>query len=195
MLLVMCECSQVVTSAFRSVGVEAYSCDLQPSYGDLPQYHFQMDCFECYNLLHPDFVICHPPCTYLTNAGSKYFLPSFPGSYERWYHRMDAIGFFYRMVMLPSPYICIENPSGVMSRIYRRPDQIVHPFQFGDSYMKRTGLWLKGLPHLVVSREVADAYRSNWLHLHLYGATLSDSRSHTSVFLADQMARQWSAFA
>lgn len=195
-LLVMCECSGTVTKAFRAVGVEAWSCDLQETYGDLPQYHLKMDCFKAFNLIHPDMVIAHPPCTFLSNCAEPLYLAHRNKLYhERWRARCDAIGFFFKIWCLPVRFLCVENPKGVMGRVFRPPDQTVNPYDFGDLYAKRTCLWLRGLPNLVVGDRRPEGVDSSWFYHKIFGFSLSDSRSKTFPGLAAQMALQWSVFA
>jgi hypothetical protein len=141
-VLVACEYNQVVTKAFRERGHEAYSCDLLPTEGN-PAWHIQDDVLK-----HLDdgwdLMIAHPPCTYLTWAGTRHW--NAPDRYKK---RVEAIKFFVAFAEAPINRICIENPLGIMSQVYREPDQVIHPYYFGDAEMKRTCLWLKNLPNLV----------------------------------------------
>ena len=148
-VLVGCEESGVVRDAFRKLGHDAWSCDILPCSGD-PTYHLQMDVFEAIKLKQWDLAIFHPPCTYLTTTGNKWMKPEFKERFpEREQQRKDAIKFFIDLYNVDIPRIAIENPVGVMSSEFRKPDQYVHPYYFGDPHSKKTGLWLKNLPLLV----------------------------------------------
>lgn len=155
-VLIACEESQVVCKAFRERGHEAYSCDLLECSGGHPEWHIQDDVrnvlrHDVSNAFTTEFdmVIAHPPCDFLTvsntyiNRGcSKYTVD------EARTLRSDAILFFEFFTMLRNIYVAIENPVGIMSTIYRKPDQIIQPYQFNEDASKKTCLWLKGLPKL-----------------------------------------------
>lgn len=144
-ILVACECSGVVRNAFRERGHEAWSCDLKPSADDSP-FHLQADVRE---VLCSDWemVIAHPPCTYLSVSG-LHWNKRRPGR-----DALTAIAaqFFMLFTKLRCRW-AIENPIGCMSRIYRKPDQILQPHMFGDDASKRTCLWLNDLPPLFPTR-------------------------------------------
>lgn len=158
-VLVACEFSQIVTKAFRDKGHEAYSCDLEPCLIN-KDWHIQDDVL---NHLDDgwDLMIGHPECTYLTITGNKWFYhpddwykaewnrrphPEYP---TRKKDREKAVKFFMDLVNAPINKICIENPVGIMSTEYRKPDQIIQPYEFGDPFEKKTCLWLKNLPKLL----------------------------------------------
>lgn len=202
-VLVACEESQEVTKAFRARGHEAYSCDLVECSGGHPEWHLQQDVMP---LLAKqwDLIIAHPPCTYLTCTGNRWFDIEKYGdkARQRFLDREQAIYFFLQIANAPCPRIAIENPVGVMSTHFRRPDQIIQPYQFGDPYEKTTCLWLKGLPKLVPTNIVeppprvkfdsgktmpawyADAWR-------LSKAERARLRSKTFPGIAAAMAEQW----
>lgn len=147
-VLVACEFSGVVREAFRKRGHDAYSCDILPSL-DGSMYHVEGDVTT---LLEEgmdglpkewDLIIAHPPCTYLTVAGNRYYADR-PDLYEP--ARDFAVSFFSY-----AEKVCIENPVGRLSRLFRKPDQIIQPYEFGDDASKKTCLWLKNLPPLVVN--------------------------------------------
>lgn len=142
-ILCACEESQAVTSLLRRGGHEAYSCDLLPTSGRHPEWHIQADALEVVKL-EWDMVIAFPPCTHLAVSGARHF------DEKRRDGRQDmAIGFFKAFTALDHvPHVAIENPVGIMSKLYRKPDQIIQPWMFGDPYEKKTCLWLKGLPKL-----------------------------------------------
>jgi hypothetical protein len=141
-ILVACEESQAVTKELRLLGHEAYSCDLLPTTGDNPEWHLQKDVLP---LLKEkwDMIIAFPPCTDLAVSGARHFERKIlDGSQQK------SIDFFMKFVNADCAKIAIENPIGIMSGKYRKPDQIIQPWQFGDKAQKSTCLWLKGLPKL-----------------------------------------------
>jgi hypothetical protein len=173
-VLIACEESQSVCKAFRKLGHNAYSCDILPSSGGHPEWHFKNDVFEIIKnkggILENgkklkikgnwDLMIAHPPCTYLAVSGARWFYhpedknlpieqrrphPRFP---DRAKHRDEALEFFIKLYESPIEKIAIENPVGIISSKYRTPDQTVHPWMFGDEASKATCLWLKNLPLL-----------------------------------------------
>lgn len=148
-ILIGCEESQVVCKAFRELGHEAYSCDIQPCSGGHPEWHFQEDVLKVLKRERFDLCIFHPPCVFLTVTGNKWMKPEFKDRFpNRLLQREAAINFFLELVFADCEKIAIENPVGIMSTIWRKPDQYVHPYYFGDPHSKKTGLWLKGLPKL-----------------------------------------------
>jgi hypothetical protein len=154
-ILIGCEESQVVCMAFRALGHEAYSCDLLPCSGGHPEWHFQEDVLKLLKRMSFDLCIFHPPCTYLTTTGNKWFKPEFRERFpNRLAQREEAIMFFLELAFVNCDKIAIENPAGIMSTAWRKPDQYVHPYYFGDPHSKKTGLWLKGLPKLVPTNMV-----------------------------------------
>lgn len=149
-VLIACEESQRVCISFREKGHEAYSCDIQKCSGGHPEWHIQDNVLNVIN--DPwDIIIAHPPCTYLTVAGNRWFDVSKYGdkALMRMDQRSAAIEFFMQIVNTQCDKICIENPVGIMSTIYRKPDQIIQPYYFGDHARKKTCLWLKNLPPLI----------------------------------------------
>ena len=148
-VLVACEESQRVCIAFREKGHEAYSCDILPCSGGHPEWHIKGDVI---NLLNEkwDLIIAHPPCTFLTVTGNRWFNVERYGdkAKQRIEEREKAIEFFMAFANADCEKIAIENPVGVISSIWRKPDQIIQPYEFGDAFEKKTCLWLKGLPRL-----------------------------------------------
>ena len=156
-ILVACEESQAVTIELRKLGHEAYSCDIEPCSGGHPEWHLQQDVVP---LLKErwDMIIAFPPCTLLTNAGTRHYsLKMYPPEkvQKRIAEREKAAEFFMLFANADCPRIAIENPVGHMNSFWRKPDQIIHPYYFADSeddgknyYQKRTCLWLKELPRL-----------------------------------------------
>jgi len=156
-ILVGCEESQAVCLAFREAGHEAFSCDLKPCSGGHPEWHYQMDVFEAIKLQEWDMGIFFPDCTYLTCSAEwaykdgPYHQKVKPGTLvgkERIEARKAASEFFMALYNCHIPKIAIENPVGVMSSIFRKPNQVIHPYNFGDDASKATCLWLKNLPRL-----------------------------------------------
>lgn len=224
-VLIACEESQTVCKAFRKRGFEAYSCDIiEPSGGHL-EWHIQEDALLLINgnvqfvtldgMLHKvdkwDLIIAHPPCTYLTVAANKLYNVDKYGvkALERQQKREDAIGFFLNFVYANCLHIAIENPIGVISTRYRKPDQIIQPYEFGHNVRKSTCLWLYGLPKLkptnivsfeeIHSKGKSGGYSGNsWVVRDENGKILpyndervKKARSKTFEGIADAMAKQW----
>ena len=165
-ILIACEESQEVCKAFRKLGHEAYSCDIEPCSGGRPEWHIQQDVISILNgnvrfetvdgKVHDisgkwDMIIAFPPCTYLTSAGTRHYSLKCNSAVkvaERIKKREKAVDFFMAFVNADCDRIAIENPVGYMNTHWRKPDQIIHPYFFGDNAKKRTCLWLKSLPKL-----------------------------------------------
>ena len=164
-ILIACEESQRVCLEFRKRGHNAFSCDIVDCSGGHPEYHIKGDVLPllngnvsfktCDGSTHNikgawDMIIAHPPCTYLTVTGNRWFDVEKYGvkAIKRLHDRQLAVEFFERFTNLNCEKVAIENPIGVMSTYYRKPDQIIHPYMFGDPERKATCLWLKGLPKL-----------------------------------------------
>src|SRR6478609_2097858 len=129
-VLVACEESQTVCLAFRKLGHDAYSCDVLPPSGDHPEWHIQDDVLHL--LSEPwDLVIAFPPCTHLANSGARWFPEKRADGRQQ-----SAAWFFMQMTRANAPRIAIENPVGVMSILYRKPNQIISPHQYGDLVTK-----------------------------------------------------------
>lgn len=192
-ILCACEESQAVTIQLRNLGHEAYSCDIQSCSGGYPEWHLQQDVIPLLSESW-DMIIAFPPCTYLTFAGNKYL--NSPGRLEK---RLAACDFFMHFVNAPCEHIAIENPVGYMNSVYRKPDQIIHPYYFGDPYMKRTCLWLKNLPLLVPDYQLPKpepVYVQQNGKKRYWVETVSSSdrqkiRSRTFPGVAAAMAFQW----
>ena len=195
-VLLACEESQAVTKEFRDRGHEAYSCDILPSSGTLPEYHLQQDVVP---LLKQDWdlIIAFPPCTHLASSGAAWFAEK-----RRDGRQQEGIDFFMLFTNLSAPKVVIENPVGIMSSTYRKPDQIIQPWWFGDPFEKRTCLWLKGVEPLVATNEVKPAPRSEYASgrtmptwyadaWRLPPAERSKARSKTFPGIAKAMAEQW----
>lgn len=196
-VLIACEQSQRVCTEFRKRGHEAYSCDLLPCSGNHPEWHLQADALEVCKLSW-DLVIAHPPCTHLSVSGARWFPEK-----QRDGRQQMGIGFFLAFTAMDHiPRMAIENPVGIMSGLYRKPDQIVEPWWFGDPAHKKTCLWLKGLPPLVADNPVdpperkrlssgradPDQYSGTGS---MHGFERSTVRSVTWPGMARAMAEQW----
>jgi hypothetical protein len=178
------------------------SCDLLPT--EAPGPHYQGSVLDIINDGW-DLMIAHPPCTYLTLTGNKWFKPEFADRFPtRHQDRQDAIDFFMTLANAPIPKIAIENPIGVMSSRYKKPNQIIQPWQYGFPTTEATCLWLKGLPNLVPTNVVSKGEvvisksgnrMSKWYYetskLPLKGGVRAKARSVTFQGIADAMADQW----
>ena len=142
-VLVACEESQRVCIEMRKAGHEAYSCDTKQCSGNHPEWHIQGDCLEQIRGSKWDMIIAFPPCTHLCASGAQYW----PQKREDG-RQPAAVDFVMQIANADCPRIAIENPVGYLSTCWRKPDQMVHPYHFGDPYTKKTCLWLKGLPCL-----------------------------------------------
>lgn len=144
-ILVACEESQAVTIELRRLGHEAYSCDIQDCSGGHPEWHIKGDALELLKMKW-DMLIAFPPCTHLAVSGARHFAKKQADGRQQ-----EAIDFFMRFVNADCPRIAVENPIGIMSSKYRKPNQIIQPYMFGDHARKSTCLWTKGLPTLVAT--------------------------------------------
>ena len=216
-VLVACEESQRVCIAFRERGHDAFSCDILPCSGGHPEWHIMQDVIPLLNgqckfktmdgVEHSmnskwDIIIAHPPCTYLTLTGNKWFKPEFSDRFpDRQEQRKEAVYFFMTIANAECGKIAIENPVGIMSSQWRKPDQYIEPYMFGDPEKKKTGLWLKGLPLLkptnivepVIIHCKSGANEPRW-HIEtmrLPREERSRVRSQTFIGIAKAMAEQW----
>lgn len=214
-ILIACEESQRVTEEFRKLGHEAYSADIQDCSGGHPEWHIKGDALRlingkcnfttCDGKRHRiagkwDLLIAHPPCTYLTNCGNSWFNVKKYGdkAIKRKADRIEAANFFMKCVNADCDKIAIENPVGWMNKVYRKPDQIIQPYQFGDPYAKKTCFWTKGLPNLtptdIVPMEKVNKTKGkgNWFDCPKDGIPRAKWRSKTFPGVAEAMATQWS---
>lgn len=213
-ILIACEESQRTTMEFRRLGHEAYSCDIQDCSGGHPEYHIKGDALrlingKCYfktcdGKRHRisgkwDLIIAHPPCTYLTNCGNAWFNEERYGSraVKRKVNRLEAAEFFMQFVNADCDKIAIENPVGWMNSHYRKPDQIIQPYQFGEPYAKKTCFWLKGLPNLIPTEVIPmdnvnkTKGKGNWFDCPKGGVSRAKWRSKTFVGVSRAIAEQW----
>lgn len=227
-ILVACEESQAITKAFRARGFNAFSCDLQQCSGGHPEWHITSDCFpllsgeqQCFTTedgkAHTvrkwHLIIAHPPCTYLTTSGNRWFNVEKYGekAIQRQKDRDEAKEFFLACMNANSDYVAIENPVGIMSTDYRKPDQIIQPWMWGDNTVKSTCLWTKNLPLLIPDvtekpeieykewidkngkkkRQAIDSYSPN-----TKGEDNNRQKSRSKTFngIANAIAKQWGDF-
>lgn len=211
-VLVACEESQEVTKAFRARGHEAFSCDIQYCSGGVPEWHIMGDVlpvingdcvfYTCDGVFHEmagqwDMIIAHPPCTDLATSGARWFPEK-----QKDMRQQKAVAFFMQLACAACKRIAVENPVGIMSTVWRKPDQIIQPWMFGDASEKMTCLWLKGLPRLEATDPVAPPervtfdsgksmpkwYADAW---NLPPAERAKARSKTFPGIANAMAEQW----
>lgn len=230
-VLIACEESQTVCNAFRKFGFNAYSCDILTCSGGHPEWHLHCDVLgvirDKRGVLETgedffldgewDLMIAHPPCTYLSVSGARWYYhpddkdlpidqrrphPNFP---TRAQDRKEAIEFFLALANANIPRIAIENPVGIMSKLFRKPNQIVQPYWFGDEATKTTCLWLKNLPDLTPTKIVGKGERvvlssgkslpkwySDSFNTKISTEMRRTLRSKTFQGFADAMAEQWS---
>ncbi len=180
-ILVACEYSGIVRDAFIRRGHEAISCDLLPTESTGP--HYQGDVFNIINDGF-DIMIAHPPCTHLAVSGARHFAEKRADGRQQ-----AAVEFFMRLANADISSIAIENPVCIMSTIWRKPDQIIQPWQFGHGETKATCLWLKNLPKLFAT-DIVDG-RENRIHKMPPSPDRWKLRSKTFEGIAQAMAEQW----
>jgi hypothetical protein len=208
-ILVACEESQAVTIELRKLGHIAYSCDVQDCSGGCPEWHVKDDVSkivegncsfktvteDTHSVVNWDMVIAFPPCTHLCNSGQRWFTE---GKKDRRL-QLDAIDFFMMFANLQCEKVAIENPVGIMSTVYRKPDQIINPYEFGHTECKKTCLWLKGLPKLTHTKVIPLEQRTHNLWRAVFDGKqyswndpmVSKLRSKTFKGIAMAMAQQW----
>ena len=206
-VLIACEESQVVCIEFRKLGHEAFSCDILPCSGKHPEWHIQDDVLKHLNDGW-DLMIAHPPCTYLSNAGIGWFNEEKYGDKARLRkkNRIESFNFVMALANANIEQICIENPTGWLNNHFRKPEQIIQPYMFGDKESKRTCLWLKNLPNLkstkIVKPKIYGYYKKGKKKgMPIYGNSylkFSEDRgrirSRTFEGVAKAMANQWSNY-
>lgn len=194
-VLVACEESQTVTKAFRAIGHNAFSCDLLPASGGHPEWHLRADVRDVLALALPwDMLIGFPPCDHLAVSGARWFPEKVADGRQQ-----AGIDLFLALAHADVPRVAIENPVGIMSTLWRKPDQIVQPWHYGDEATKTTCLWLRNLPPLfatkVVGRGVIQVVKSGRRLPEWYSnaprKTRKIVRSRTFPGLAAAMAEQW----
>ena len=205
-ILIACEESQRITVEMRKLGHECYSCDIDYPSGHHPEWHIHQDVLPLLNgdcefttmdgISHKiegewDLIVAHPPCTYLTVSGNRWFNIEKYGdkARERLKLREEAYDFFMRFINAKCKRIAVENPIGYMNTHYRKPDQIIQPWQFGHGETKATCLWLKGLPLLRPTNIVKGREQRIWK----MGPSEDrvKERSKTYPGIAKAIAEQW----
>jgi len=184
-VLIACEYSGIVRDEFLELGHDAMSCDLLPT--EKPGPHFQGNVLT---ILDDgwDLLIAFPPCTHLARSGARWWAEK-----QKDGRQQAGIDFFMEFINAPIPKIVVENPVGIMSTVYRKPDQIIHPWQFGDSYSKQTCLWLKGLPPLLAT-EIVDQGEfviHGGKRFPKWYSNRTRKRDKTFPGIAKAMAQQW----
>jgi hypothetical protein len=178
-VLIACEFSGIVRDAFLRRGHDAISCDLLPT--ESPGPHYQGDVMDIINDGW-DMMIAHPPCTHLAVSGARWFR-------NKLKEQQEAIYFFRDIAYASIERIAVENPVSIMSTKYRKPDQIIHPWQFGHGETKATCLWLKNLPLLRPTKIVSG--RDGRVHKMPPSPDRWKERSRTYLGIAEAMAEQW----
>ena len=182
-VLVACEESQAVTIEMRRLGHEAYSCDIEPCSGGHPEWHLQQDVIPLLTQKW-DMILAFPPCTHLAVSGAKWFAAKRADGRQQ-----ASIDFFMQFANADCSKIAIENPVGIMSTYYRKPDQIIQPWQFGHGETKKTCLWLKGLPPLIPTEIVEGREQRIWKMPP--SEDRAKNRAKTFPGIARAMAEQW----
>ena len=204
-VLIACEESQEVCKAFRALGHEAYSCDIQEPSGGHPEWHILGDALKAieggqvatmdgqsHDVGRWDLLIAHPPCTDLAVSGARWFPEK-----QKDGRQQRSIVFFMRLALANCPRVAVENPVCIMSSAWRRPDQVIHPWQFGHPEEKTTCLWLKCLPKLKTTKDVREEMmklpqklreKNHWCSP---SPNRSKIRSKTYPGIARAMAEQW----
>ncbi len=196
-VLVACESSAVVRDAFREKGFDAWSCDLLPTEGD-PAFHYQEDAVAVANAYDWDLMVAHPPCTYLSRAGARWWRDP-----VRQILADSAADFVYALRDSEVPHIAIENPIGQLSQRWRYPDQTIQPHEYGHPYSKATCLWLKKLPPLMptellahykplIRSNVTAKKRKGQVQEGTYSGGLITAKTFSGIAAA--MADQWGSF-
>jgi len=182
-VLIACEESQAVTIEMRKLGIEAYSCDIEPCSGGHPEWHLQQDVIP---LLEEDWdmITAFPPCTHLAVSGAAWFKQKRADGRQQ-----QGIDFFMKFTNCKCKRIAIENPVGIMSTYWRKPDQIIQPYEFGHPEKKATCLWVKGLPLLKSTNIVSGRNQSIWKMPP--SKERAKIRSKTFPGIAKAMAEQW----
>lgn len=196
-VLIGCEESQALVIQFRALGFIAFSCDIKSCTGGHPEWHLQCSVFTALEIRKWHLFIAHPPCQYLSYAGMAYW--NSPGRKEL---REEAFLFFMALVNADCDYIAIENPRGYPHKAYRMPDQVIHPYYFGDNAMKRTSIRVKNLPLLVHTHvlpkpepiSVTPRRNSGRLKNRYFTDSLRKAADRSKTFPGIAAAVQWGMF-
>ena len=202
-VLIACEESQTSCKAFRELGHEAYSCDIQECSGGHPEWHIKGDAIPLLTITW-DLIIAHPPCTYMSKAGARWMYPQAGEiSEERLQKAMKAKEFFMRFYNCKCPHVAIENPRPLKIVGLPLPSQVIQPYEFGEPYSKATLLWLKGLPLLQPTQILSE--HTPWMPSNTGGlarghggsrGVAHDQKTASKTFegIAEAFAEQWSRY-
>jgi len=185
-VLIGFEESQCIVSELRKKGVNAFSCDIQPSSGDFPEYHLQVDIFEAIHSRKWDMIILHPPCTYTALCGNRWYYDS-PLRNEG----IELCKNAWIEACKVCDYVALEQPKTIMQRYIGKKSQVIHPWQFGHGETKETWLWLKNLPRLK-STNIVDG-RENRIWKMPPSKDRQKLRSKTYPGIAKAISEQWTA--
>ncbi len=180
-VLIACEFTGIVRDAFLAKGHDAYSCDLIETESSIPDRHFTCDALDIV-ADDWDLMIAHPPCTYLAVSGARWWK-------DKHKEQMEALNFIYFLLNAPIEKIALENPIGAISTRFRKPDQIIQPWQYGHGETKATCLWLHNLPCLEPTNIVEG--RENRIHKMPPSKNRGKDRSRFYTGIANAMAEQW----
>jgi len=203
-ILIACEESQEVCKAFRELGYNAFSCDLQDCSGGHPEWHIKGDALEEAYSGKYDLMIAHPPCTYMSKAGARWMYPT-AGNLDakRFEQAMEAKDMFLKLLNAPIKYIAVENPTPLKVVELPKHSQAIQPYEYGHEYSKRTLLWLKNLP-LLKPTDIKENYKP-YLPSNTGGAKRGQKHSRgiaknakesskTFTGVAKAMAEQWGKY-
>lgn len=203
-VLIACEEIQTICKEFRRVGHNAFSCDIQECSGGHPEWHIKGDVLDQLNK-DWDLIIAHPPCTYLSNAGARWLFPNKVLNKERYEKGLDGKDFFMKLLNAKCKRVVVENPTP--SKIYNLPEctQVIQPYYFGDDFMKRTCLWIKGLPNLKHKNPktlkipeplyvMSNGKKAHFTDAAKGGKNRAKERSKTFPGIAKAMVEQWSKY-
>lgn len=194
-VLIACEESQAVCKEFRSLWVEAYSCDLYECSWWHPEWHIQWDALEEAYSWKYDMMIAHPPCTYLSNAWARFLWAGWKLNQERYEKWLVAKEFFMKLYNAPIKYICVENP--IPSKVYWLPQysQTIQPYEHWDPYSKKTCLWLKNLPIINPTNIVwYESTKIAWNWFNKWWKDRQKNRSKTFPWIAKAIATTFYPF-
>jgi hypothetical protein len=183
-VLIGFEESQTICKEFRLLSHEAYSCDILPCSGGLPEYHLQMDIFEAIRLMEWDLIILHPPCTYTALCGNRWY----------WNNPLRTEGIelckaAWEAANVVCKLVALEQPKTIMQRYIGKRSQTIHPYEYGHGETKETWLWLKGLPNLIPTNPVPG--RENRIFKMPPSPDRARLRSVTYKGIAEAIANQW----
>ena len=200
-ILIACEESQAICKAFRERGFNSYSCDIQPcrKRDGHPEWHIQDDVSpylagktefstmdgKRHKLAKWNLIIAHPPCTYISKAGSIHMFPKGKLNQERYRLMLDAVKFFYKCYNAKADFVAVENPIPLKIAQLPRPSFYIQPYWFGERYSKKTYWWCRNLPPIMPT-----IINPNHPSI-MQKRSSSKARSKTPILVAKEYARQW----